>query len=165
MRTLILIALVVLFQGCATAYQESGLTGGYSETQLDRNVFNVSFKGNGFTSRKRVADFTLLRSAELTLENGYKYFAIIDADSHTSHSSYTTPTRSHTIGSAYAYGDYAYGSATTITTGGQTYNTTRSSSSNTIVCFEEKPESTFTYNAKFIYKKLRQKYGIKGASK
>jgi len=64
-----LIAIVILafiLQGCATSYQKTSFTGGYSETQLDENVFNVSFKGNGYTSRERVADFTLLRSAELT---------------------------------------------------------------------------------------------------
>ncbi len=166
MKNLILIAFVVLFlQGCATTYQKSGFSGGYSETQLDENVFNVSFRGNGYTGRERVADFTLLRSAELTIENGYKYFAIIDANSYTSHSTYTTPTTSHTTGSAYGYGNYAYGSATTTTTGGQTYNISKPSSSNTIVCFKEKPESVYTYNAEFIFKNIRNKYGIKNAVK
>lgn len=166
MKNLALITLIAIFlQGCATAYQESGISGGYSETQLDENVFNVSFRGNGYTGSDRVADFTLLRSAELALENGYRYFAIIDANSYTSHSTYTTPTTSYTTGSAYGYGNYAYGSATTRTTGGQTYNFSKPSSSNTIVCFKEKPESVFTYNAEFIYKNIRQKYGIKDAAK
>ena len=38
---------VAVLAGCATAYQPEGLTGGFDETQLDRNVFRVSFKGNG----------------------------------------------------------------------------------------------------------------------
>jgi hypothetical protein len=165
MKNIILISIFVLLQGCATAYQKTGFSGGYSETQLDKNVFNVSFRGNGFTSHERVADFTLLRSAELTLEHGYKYFAIINAKSYTSHSTYTTPTTSYTTGSAYGYGNYAYGSATTTTTGGQTYNISKPSASDTIVCFKEKPDAVFTYNAEFIYKNIRQKYGIKDASK
>jgi len=166
MKNFILIALIALFlQGCATSYQKSGFGGGYSETQLDENVFNVSFRGNAKTSRERVADFTLLRSAELTIENGYKYFAVIDANSYTSNSTYTTPTRSHATGSAYGYGNYAYGSATTTTTGGQTYNISKPSSSHTIVCFKEKPDSVFTYNAEFIYKNIRQNYDIKDAVK
>lgn len=166
MKKLIAITIATLIlQGCATTYQKTGFTGGYSETQLDENVFTVSFRGNGYTGRERVADFTLLRSAELTLENGFQYFAIIDANSYTSNSTYTTPTTSHTTGSAYGTGNYAYGSATTRTTGGQTYNISKPSSSNTIVCFKEKPETVFTYNANFIYKNIRQKYGITDAAK
>jgi len=165
MKYLIAITILALIlQGCATSYQKTGFTGGYSETQLDENVFSVSFRGNCYTGRERVADFTLLRSAELTLENGFQYFSIIDANSYTSNSTYTTPTTSQTTGSAYGSGNYAYGSATTTTTGGQTYNISKPGSSNTIVCFKEKPETVFTYNAKFIYKSIRSKYGITNAA-
>lgn len=166
MKNLFVITLIAIFiQGCATTYQRTGFTGGYSETQLDENVFKVSFRGNGYTGRERVSDFTLLRSAELALENGYKYFVIIDANSYTSNSTYTTPTRSHTTGNAYVSGNSVYGSATTTTTGGQTYNISKPSSSNTIVCFKEKPDSGFSYNAEFIYKNISQKYGIKQTAK
>lgn len=166
MKPIIMIAAIaLLMQGCATAYQKTGFSGGYSETQLDENVFRVSFRGNGYTSRERAADFTLLRSAELTLECGFQYFAIIDANSETSHSSYTTPTTSYTTGSAYGTGNYAYGSATTTTSGGQTYHSSKPSSSNTIVCFKEKPENIFTYNAKFIYKTITEKYDIQNEAK
>ena len=70
--------LPLLLFGCATTYQSDGATGGYSETQLDENVFVVHFSGNGFTKKARAADFALLRSSELTLEHGYKYFVIIE---------------------------------------------------------------------------------------
>ncbi len=162
MKNLIAITIFVLIvQGCATSYQKKGFTGGFSETQLDENVFSVSFRGNGYTDRERVADFTLLRSAELTLSNGYQYFAVIDSNSYTKQNAYTTPTHSNTTASAYASGNYAYGNATTTTTGGQTFLISKPSASNTIVCFKEKPESIFTYNANFIYKNVRQKYKIK----
>ena len=92
----ILLFAVLLIQGCATAYQKSGFAGGYSETQLDENVFRVSFRGNRYTGREKVADFTLLRSAELALENGYQYFAIIDANSYTT-DSYTTGSHTYKI--------------------------------------------------------------------
>lgn len=159
----ILIVVVVFLQGCATNYQSKGLTGGYSETQLDENVFNVTFRGNGYTSRERAADFTLLRSAELTLQSGYKYFAVIDANSYTSNSTYTTPTTSHTSATVYGSGNYAYGSATTRTSGSQTFNIVKPSKSNTIVCFKDKPENVFSYNAEFIYKNITQEYGIQPA--
>ena len=157
----ILILSSILLSGCATTYQSSGFSGGYSETQLDENVFKVVFRGNGYTGRERVADFTLLRSAELALQNGYKYFAVIDANSYTSNSTYTTPTTSNTTANVYGSGNYAYGNATTTTYGGQTYNISKPSSSNTIVCFKEKPENTFSYNADFIYKNITKKYNVK----
>ena len=65
-----------LFISCATMYQPQSVTGGYSETQLDKNMFRVRFNGNGYTSSARSSDFCLLRSAELCKENGYKYFII-----------------------------------------------------------------------------------------
>ena len=156
----ILILLAVFLQGCATSYQKKGLSGGYSETQLDENVFKVNFRGNGYTSLERASDFTLLRSAELTLQNGYKYFAIIVDNSYTSNSVYTTPSTSTTTTNVYGSGNNAYGYATTTTYGGQTYNISKPNSSNTIVCFKEKPEGIFSYNAEFIYKNMTKKYGI-----
>lgn len=162
MKQLVTIILLAAFlQGCATSYQAKSFSGGYSETQLDENVFKVTFRGNRYTRRERAADFTLLRSAELALQHGYKYFMVVDANSSTSHSSYTTPTTSNTTASVYGTGNYAYGNATTTTYGGQTYNISKPSSSNTIVCFKEKPQSVFSYNANFIFKSMTQKYGIK----
>ena len=157
----ILILSSIFLSGCATTYQSSGFSGGYSETQLDENVFKVAFRGNGYTGREKVADFTLLRSAELSLQNGYKYFVVIDANSYTSNSTHTTPTTSNTTANVYGSGNYAYGNARTTTYGGQTYNISKPSSSNTIVCFKEKPENTFSYNAGFIYKNITKKYNIK----
>ena len=161
MKQIIIISVAMLFlQGCATSYQSDSFTGGYSETQLDENVFKVSFRGNGYTRRDRVSDFTLLRSAELAIQNGFNYFVVIDANSYTSTSTHTTPTTTNTTASAYGTGNYAYGNATSTTTGGQTYNISKPSSSNTIVCFKEKPSSGFSYSSNFIYKSLTEKYGI-----
>ena len=160
MNKVIIIFSLILLQACATSYQRKGFFGGYSETQLDENVFKVSFNGNGYTRRESAADFTLLRSAELTLENGYQYFVIIDANSYVSNSTYTTPTTTNTTANVYGNNYYAHGTATSTTYGGQTYNITKPSSSNVIFCLYDKPQSTFAYNAKFIYKSLTEKYGI-----
>lgn len=155
MRIIYLLSIAVILSACATAYQKAGATGGYTETQLDTNVFQVSFRGNGYTARQRASDFTLLRSAELTIENGFNYFVVIDASQYTKNSSFTTPTT--TYGSATAYGNTAYGSATTY--GGQTFHVTKPRATNTIVCFKEKPDG-FSYNAKFIEKSLKEKYQL-----
>ncbi len=154
----------VLISGCATGYQAQGFKGGFSETQLDHNVFVVSFKGNGFTSLEKASDFSLLRSAELALQNGYKYFAIIDRQSYNNNSTYTTPTTSNTTANAYVYGNNVYGNATTTTYGGQTFNISKPNVSNTIFCFKEKPEGVFVYNAQFLFNSLTSKHGIDNVS-
>ncbi len=151
---------IIILAGCATPYQEKGLTGGFSETQLDENVFSVTFRGNGYTSRERVADFTLLRSAELTLQHGYTYFAVVNASAFSNKAAITTPTTSNTTASVYRSGNYAYGNATTTTYGGQTYLISKPGASDTIVCFKEKPKTGFAYNAKFVYDSILKKYGI-----
>ena len=153
---------IVVLTGCATAYQKQGFTGGFSETHLGENVFQVTFKGNAYTSQERASDFTLLRSAELVLENGFKYFIIVDSEKYTKKGAHTTPTTSRTTGSVYGTGNYAYGSATTTTSGGQTYIYSKPRSTNTIVGFKEKPRvGGLVYEAAFIVKSIEGKYGIK----
>lgn len=149
--------IIILFSGCATPYQRVGLTGGYSETQLDDNVFKVNFRGNGYTSSERSADLCLLRSAELCKLAGYNYFIIVEGREYTKQSQYTSPTRSTTTGRANVIGDSIYGSSTTTTTGGQTFIISKPRSTNIIVCFVNKPDG-FSYNAEFIYDSLSKKY-------
>jgi len=165
MRHLITFILIVLIvQGCATGYKKVGFKGGYSEIQLDENVFKVSFRGNAYTGREKASDFALLRCAELALEKGFEYFAIIEATNSTSTSTYKTPTTTRTTGSIYGSDNYAHGEATTTTTGGQTYRLAKPSSTNTIVCFEEKPETGFAYNARMTVESISEKYGIEKPS-
>lgn len=163
MRSMLSVGPAMILAACATAYQPQSFTGGFSETQLDTNVFRVTFKGNGYTPRERAEDFTLLRSAELTLKNGFKYFVIVDGRSGTDVAAFTTPTQSTTYGSASVYGSTAYGTATTTTTGGQTFLIRKPSLTNTIVCLTVKPEGVFAYNAAFIYRSLREKYHIEAS--
>lgn len=161
LKTLTLTFVVLALAGCATPYQSRGLTGGFSETQLDENVFQVSFRGNAYTGRERTADFTLLRSAEVAIENGFRYFIIVDSERYSQQSAYTTPTTSYTTGSAFASGSYAYGSATTTTTGGQTYFYSKPRGTNKIVLVRERPEvNGIVYDAQFVAKSIREKHDI-----
>jgi len=174
MRIIVTLSIILLLGGCATAYQPQGMMGGSSETQLDTNVFTVTFNGNGYTGRDKANDYALLRSAELVLEHGFKYFVIVDAQQYSKNSTYTTPTtattnvNANTYGSAYSYGNNTtynantYGTAITTVSGGQTYNISKPRTSNTIVCFTEKPEG-FAYNAEFLAESLKQKYGVQDA--
>jgi len=167
LKTLVpLLTLILSLAGCATTYQPQSFSGGFSETQLDKNVFRVSFKGNGYTQAERAEEMALLRSAELTLKNGFKYFVIIDGRSRSDYGTYTTPTQATTTGSASVYGNTAYGNSTTTFTGGQTFLITKPNTTNTIICFAEKPQvNGLAYDAQFVFNSLAQKYGIAPAAK
>lgn len=77
MKKNILIVASLLVFGCgATAYQPYSLTGGYSDKKLSEDEFIIAFNGNIRTDEDRAIHFTMLRAAEITLNNGYKYFVI-----------------------------------------------------------------------------------------
>lgn len=70
------LAVLLALSACATGYHSSGLTGGLTQTQLSSRVYQVRFQGNGYTSQERTSVFLLRRCAELTLENGFRYFSL-----------------------------------------------------------------------------------------
>lgn len=82
-----LAAILVLGAGlaaCATAtpYQPNipgqQVSGGFSELRLEPDRFRVSFAGNSLTSRETVEGYLLYRAAELTVQQGYDWFEIVD---------------------------------------------------------------------------------------
>ena len=153
--------LASMVSACATPYQPKGFSGGYSETRLAEDLFRVWFTGNGKTSKERVNDFGLLRSAELALENGFRYFVIVNSETGSTVSSYTTPSTSHTTGSAYQSGRHTYGNATTTTYGGGTHLVSKPGATYTILCFREKPAVPgLILEAEFVAKSIRDKYGV-----
>ncbi len=157
-KVIISISLLLYF-GCATNYQNAGFSGGFSETQLSENVWRVNFRGNGYTRMERSTDFALLRCAELTIDNGYKYFLIINENSSIDTTSYTTPLQSHTTGQVHGYGNFATYSGTTSYTGGQTYTFKKPQTQNTIAMVHEKPENvSIVYEAQFIINSIKKKY-------
>ena len=161
MRTLFSLFVITALTACATAYQPEGFSGGFTETQLDKNVFRVSFQGNGYTRADRAEEMALLRSAELTLKNGFTHFAIVDGRSRTDYSAFTTPAQSSTTGTISSYGNTSYLNAQTRSTGGQTVMTAKPSSTNTIICFNGKPDTnSLVYDAQFIFNSLATKYGV-----
>ena len=137
---------LIALAGCATGYNKSGFLtgGGFSDTQLDENVFNITFRGNQYTSMERAKDFIYLRAADLTLKSGFTYFAITYATENVSTSSYTTA--SETTTQVNFYGNTA--DATSQTTPGTTFTKSRPSIEMTIICFAEKPNTNATvFNA------------------
>ena len=70
---------ITALAGCATPYQSAGLTGGYQGKKIDDQTYHVDFGGNGYTSREMVHKYFMYRCAEVTQQQGYKYFMIIPA--------------------------------------------------------------------------------------
>ena len=119
MKAIICAIALITITSCATSYQSHGFTGGYSSTQISENSFVVYFAGNGYTGKQRAARFVLRRSAEITLENDFRYFQIMSG-----------------------------GNDTDISAGGGRF-VSKPSSSNTIMCFKDKPTG-FHYDAQMV---------------
>lgn len=62
--------------GCSTGYKSMGLKGGFSETRLSDDSYQVRYGANIFTNPDKVAQLLLRRAAELCLEHGKQYFVI-----------------------------------------------------------------------------------------
>ena len=86
LRRLALVTLpLAALAACATPtpYQPlgtrgTGASGGFSEQRITPNRFLVTFNGNSFTSRQRVETYLLYRAAELTVQQGFDSFTIVD---------------------------------------------------------------------------------------
>lgn len=90
-------ALAVSLAACATptpyqpVIQGKASLGGYSEMRLEANRYRVNFQGNSLTSRETVEGYLLFRAAELTVQSGYDWFAIVDRDTDTKTRTYVEP--------------------------------------------------------------------------
>lgn len=93
-------AALVLAAGLAacatpTPYQPNigghAASGGFSETQIEPNRFRVTFTGNSLTSRETVEGYLLFRAAELTVQNGYDWFSVVERDTDKKSSTYVEP--------------------------------------------------------------------------
>jgi hypothetical protein len=83
--------------GCATPtpYQPNipgqETAGGYSEMRIEPNRWRVTFAGNSLTSRETVEAYLLFRSAELTVQQGYDWFSIVDRNTQIKGYTYVEP--------------------------------------------------------------------------
>ena len=87
LRKLIAAAAVTATLGLAacesgpTPYQPGGNGDrGFSESRIENDRWRISFKGNSLTGRETVETYMLYRAAELTLQNGYDHFTIVNRD-------------------------------------------------------------------------------------
>ena len=90
-------ALAAVVAGCATPtpYQPrvpgKSTSAGYSELRVEPNRWRVSFAGNSMTSRETVEGYLLFRAAELTLQQGYDWFSVVDRNTDRKTRTYIDP--------------------------------------------------------------------------
>jgi len=158
-QAIALLVVTILVSGCATGYHRQGFTGGYTDMKLQDDIFKIGFRGNAYCGSNKAENLALLRCAEVTLNNGYKYFVIIEGKSGVETSLYTTPATAQTYGTSYG-GVYQ---GTTTVSGGQTYTYHKPGASYTIKCFKEKPENTSTivYDAEQIKNNIKARYNLR----
>jgi len=79
----------------ATPYQPlvagNEVFGGYSDQKLDDTHYRVMFQGNSVTSREQVETYLLYRAAELTVNQGFDWFEMVDRATNNQGYSYVTP--------------------------------------------------------------------------
>ncbi len=145
--------------GCATSYKPYSYFGGggYKDVQLGENIFKVSVEANGYTTNERASNLALLRAADLTLQNGFRFFVVSSSEDNSYSSIYKAPTR--TSVSVSGYGNTATASART--TGGQIYSYQFPVRSMIITCFKEKPDMQETiYDAEFLYNSMKKTLNV-----
>lgn len=94
------VLLTLIVTGCATGYGPKGLLGGYENKQIGDHLYEVKFHGNQHTPKEKTLNFLLYRCAELTLEEGFTHFIILEnqsyADVHIQEPEYIKPWETRT---------------------------------------------------------------------
>ena len=137
---ILIFLLISVLSACATPPQPGNYHERISSTRLETDRFIVSY--SRASADEQIIDLALLRSAEITLQNGFNYFIVINTDAS---STMTTDTDS---------------AATEFTShNGLQLQHANPGTTNTIVCFKNKPAG-FAYVALFVKASLRAKYGL-----
>lgn len=81
LKTKVFIAAALLFAGCATTYsKESLFTNGYTSKRIGPDTFVITFRANEFTPPEKAREYALRRAAEVTLENGFRSYLILEEE-------------------------------------------------------------------------------------
>lgn len=151
MKHLYTIFVVLALSGCVTgSYQPFSSGYGYQSEPKGENTYYVTYTGSGNTGIEKINDFALLRSAELTLEKGFKYFVITEAKNNKEELQIIQPSLS-------SFNDMGGGGG--VSPG--TLSGPKAKSELTILLFNEKPDDIH-YEAERIVQAMRDEYQIGG---
>lgn len=145
--------------GCASKYQPGGWGGGFSEVQLDKNLFKVTFSGNAYTGIEQAQNYALIRDAEVTLQHGFTHFAVVEDRSRVDTSTFVTPVETTTKSRRKDSGEVIERSTST---GGHAITDEFPTAVHTIRTFTKRPDNVagIVYDARFVCGSLGKKYGI-----
>ncbi len=91
----------------ATPYQPltkgSSVSGGFTDERLDADHFRVTFQGNSLTDRETVETYLLYRAAELTVNQGFDWFEMVDRHTDKDKKTYIDSDPFYGPGSAFGY--------------------------------------------------------------
>ena len=171
MRRLLIILVSVGFAACTTPYAPYGCTWllkkcvGYSQVQLAPEVYQVRFEATGSNdTRARIEDYTLLRSAELTLESGFEYFVVLQTADETSTWIQSSPgVFSDSVISCSGKGENeACVTSPGVWSGGGSYVTSLPGYAYTVKFIADPAEmqEVIVYNARTIQRDIRSKHSL-----
>ena len=72
--------LTLLIAGCSTPYQNMGFGGGVEAQQVTADTYRILSRGNAYTSKTKIQDYTLLKAAETTRQAGGTHFVIMGGE-------------------------------------------------------------------------------------
>jgi|TARA_R110000765_G_scaffold412659_1_gene512386 hypothetical protein len=147
-RNLIFVAVAILFSGCIGSEYTSANNAwklGYSEVQLNQNVYRVSYAGYGIP-QSACDEFALMRAAELTRERGFKYFMLVHERQSSSSQITSTPG--------------TYNASTGLYTGGSLFSANYPVSSITIEMLNDDNDRQNVLDADLIWKSLTAKLTV-----
>jgi len=106
MNRWIILAAALMLAACATATPYGPATSergyGFTDTRIESNRYRITFRGNSLTPRETVENSLLYRAAELTVDQGFDYFVVVENDTE------ANKTYSSTSEPAF-FGRYGYG--------------------------------------------------------
>ncbi len=75
---------IIMISACATTYdtEKSNWTGGrgFSQEQLENDVWKIDFTGNTHTDTETRKKYILKKAAQIAIEGSYSFFKVIQSD-------------------------------------------------------------------------------------
>ena len=71
-----ILAIFLIVGGCATPYQAEQRNGGYSDSKIGKNRWEVSFRANAYTKPHVAAMYAKQRAREICVHNGFDGFEL-----------------------------------------------------------------------------------------
>jgi len=99
-KSVALMVAALALAGCATSYQEIGLTGGVVAERMTADTWRIKARTNGLTDPTTMKDYVMLKAAETTQEAGGTHFLIISETDVSRRNTYTSggSTRTRVVG-------------------------------------------------------------------